>query len=57
MPERFCSGCRRVYPEEQMRRKKLKAGGIRIICVGCLQRAKTRNDNPPAQSLKGENNE
>lgn len=60
MPEKFCSGCRKYYPDDKMKRKRLRGGGIRLICVGCIERSKARSDvaalpapPEPADSWRG----
>ena len=46
MPDVFCTGCQKYKPAEEMTRKRLKSGGVRIICKGCVARAKARSNNP-----------
>lgn len=46
MNEKGCSSCRRYCPPEQIRRKRLQQGRVRLICLGCIERAKTRRDHP-----------
>lgn len=50
MDKQFCSGCSRMRPKDEMRKKKLRTGGVRLVCAGCLLRAKTRSDEPKKDS-------
>lgn len=44
MTTKCCPSCRRYFPIEQIRRKRLPHGGVRLICLACIARAKTRSD-------------
>lgn len=46
MNEKGCSSCQRYCPPEQIRRKRLPLGRVRLICLACIERARTRSDNP-----------
>ena len=52
MTEKLCPSCCRYQPIDNLRRKKLPHGRIRLICVACLQRARTRSDHVPLDSSK-----
>lgn len=54
MTTMFCSGCMKQRPTEQMKRKKLRSGGVRLICAGCVERAKTRSDSVLLKGKKSE---
>lgn len=45
--KKYCSGCRRYQPADQLQRKRLPRGGVRLVCLACLARARSRADQPP----------
>lgn len=54
MTTSFCSGCMKQRPAEQMKRKKLRSGGVRLICAGCVERSRTRSDSALLKGKKSE---
>lgn len=52
MMEKLCPSCGRYQRADNLRRKKLPHGRIRLICVACIQRARTRSDVVPPHPVK-----